>query len=823
MKKFKERKTASVLLLFLFIGIWTMFLGKHAFAQTGPSEDGSITMEVTYGYQNIIKGNRYIPLQIQFQNSGEEFSGTLSVLSMEADYEIYSYQYPVSLPAQGTSSEVVHIPLASKNDQLYLELTDENGRLITRKRVKMNISKEYAELFIGVLSDNPEHLSYLDNVGIHYSLLKTRYIPMRASAFPEDSLEMDLLDLLLVNDFDVNRLSPAQQGALIDWVNKGGILLLGTGKNADKTLEILDADYMGLSYSDAVEQEITFGAEYGKSGPGDAGLVIPCVDLELKNGTVILSSDNLPLLTMIHQEQGKIVAAAFDFADIEEFCREQPSLLGKLLMGIYGQDALMNLANNQFGGNSSDYWNIQSMIQSGNTNKLPKVGWYTFVMAAYVLLIGPGLYLFLKKREMGQFYRSSIILTSICFTGVIYMMGGSTRLYSAFFSYATIHEASGTSAEDTTYINVRVPYNKAYEVQVSPDYTLLPLTRDAYVYSMEQVPKFTGTETPEVGITYAEDKTTISVMDAVAFTPKYFKMEKSSDSMGAYLDGEIVLFDGQVYGYVTNHYPFAVQNAAVILYGNVIQLGDMEPDETREISGEQPVVYPTARSYVAAQFLSGYDKYNKADINDKEYLAALERSNMLSFYMQKHFSRYTSEAVAVAFHEEEKHPEFLAEQEYECFGRTMLVSPLSMGEKWGNRMCRQALSRTPKITAGSYYEEGNTMYGPDPLIIEYFLGSDLEIDEVVFESLSDVFMDEEKYYYLSVFEGKWYFYNYNTGGYDLMEAEKTRFSRAELEQYLSPENSLTIKYVQQNDAEDNNWEKILPLIYAIGGEKNAGN
>lgn len=804
--------------MLLFLGVSIFLLGRRSFAYIYIPED-KVSMEVTYGYQNIAKGNRYVPLKIEFENEGDAMEGTLSVLSMEADYEVYEYCYPISLEAGQKSVETVHIPLAAQRDKLYLSLENENGKQIAKKRLKMDTNKDYSELFIGVLSDHSEKLSYFDNTGVYYSVLKTRFIPISAESFPEDVRELDLLDVLLITDFTVEKLSETQMQPLIDWVNQGGTLLLGTGARAEETLRLLDEDYMGITSGEVEERAITLGTEFGISGPDDATITLPCVQIEMKNGAVLLSSDDLPLLTMIHQEMGKIVVAAFDFCDLEQFGREQPSFVSKIFMEIYGEKGLTTLSNNQQGGNSSLYWEIQNMMQSGNTDKLPKVQLYTVVMALYVLLVGPGMYLFFKKRELGQFYVPSVILTSLFFTGAVYMMGGSTRLYSAFFSYATIRDTSRSAETETTYINVRVPYNKAYEVQLNPEYAILPLTRSKYYSSMEQPPQFTGNEQPQVRIEQQSDQTVIAVQDAVAFTPQYFQLERKLENEGNYFQGELSLFDGQVYGYVTNHYKVPIKNAAVLLYGKVIPLGDMQAGETREFSGEQVINYPPSNCYVAAQLLSGYDKYSKADINDKEYLAALERSNMISYYMQKHFRYYTSEAIVLGFLETEERPDFLTGQEYECFGRTMLASPVSLGESWGGYVYRSALNESPKVTTGDYYEEGNMMYGPDPLILEYSLGSDLSVEEVVFESLSDLFLNNEKYYYLSVFDGNMYFYNYNTGGYDLMPEGRTRFTKKDLAAYLSPENSLIVKYVMQSSEESYRWDNVLPVIYTIGRER----
>ena len=79
-------------------------------------EEGPIRMDVVYGYDNVAKSGRFLPLDIQLDNTSEEtFEGTLCVTSQEPDYDGYSnnsqekydtyrYEFPVMIQPQKLSA-----------------------------------------------------------------------------------------------------------------------------------------------------------------------------------------------------------------------------------------------------------------------------------------------------------------------------------------------------------------------------------------------------------------------------------------------------------------------------------------------------------------------------------------------------------------------------------------------------------------------------------------------------------------------------------------------------------------------------------------------
>ena len=134
---------------------------------------------------------------------------------------------------------------------------------------------------------------------------------------------------------------------------------------------------------------------------------------------------------------------------------------------------------------------------------------------------------------------------------------------------------------------------------------------------------------------------------------------------------------------------------------------------------------------------------------------------------------------------------------------------------------RCVLEQLPTVLSGVYDYQGNSLYTgepSEPLVLEYHLGNDLEIERLTFDWLSPEFIDNPKYPYLEQFDGSIYFYNYSTGKHDGMDLSKKEYSREELNPYLSPSNTLTVKYAGE-PGEDDIWNMILPVPYVTGREK----
>lgn len=780
--------------------------------------DAEVTMDISYGYDGNAKSGRYVPVNFTLtSHSDAAFSGTVRTIAMESDYDIYQYDYPVSLGAGETAEESLDIPVG-RADVLYMKLFDAEGKELISKRLKMNAPSDIAELFVGILSDKPDELSYMEGVGVNYSSVRIKTFDLDTEKIPDTVVGLDLLDVLVITDYDTRQLSQDQISAIWEWVKEGGTLLLGTGARADDTLYAFRSDILEDDYAQPTEKSVDMGVEYATNGPGDSFMNLVCTDVSLKGGTSVLSNDEFPVLTAVSKGKGIIGVAVYDFVDIASFCEVQRSYMDKFFTALLGEDRLNNLSSYLYSGNSSQYWSVQNMLNTGDVDKLPALPFYLVVILGYIVLIGPGLYLFLKKKERRKFYRTAVVGTSLLFTAVVYLMGTGTRFKDTFFTYATIMDTTEGYVDEYTYINLRTPYNKAYTISLDPSYDLLPITR-SNSYEMSPVPRFTGNEDYKVRITYGEEETKVSAQNAAAFSPKYFSLRKrtaNTDQKG--LLGDVTLFEGKVYGTVTNEYPFPVEKVGILMYGEMVLIDELQPGETKNLDGISVINYPINSSYIVSSRVTGGYQYQKADINDPDYMLALSRTNILSFYLDKFSSFYNPEARIVAFSKDQDASQFLADGNYETYGMSMFTSTIDVNFTKDGKTYRSALMKPPTVVSGQYYSDSNAIYGVDPVALEYYLGNDLEVEKLTFESPSDEFLSSESFNYVSIFKGDIYFYNHDTGNYDVMDTGKNVYTANELASYLSPGNTLTVKYVCKNTAEDN-WYVTLPMLTVVGKDK----
>lgn len=777
-----------------------------------------VTMDAQCGYQGNAKGGRLIPLQVGLVNTGMSlFQGTLRVKTMESDLAVYEYDYPVTLQVAENRELQLYVPIGGFADQLYVTLQDQDGNEVQRERLKLSLSTDVAELFIGVLSDRPGRLSYLDGAGILQGSLRTQVVWMDQDTMPSRTEGLDMMDVVLVTDYDIRRLSGAQYKALMKWARQGGVVVFGTGSGGLKALGPAGKKLLDGEPSRPMAMDVDMGVEYGVSSPADSTIRLTCMDLSLKDGNVILTSDDLPILTSVSFEDGIVAVAAYDFAEIEEFCRLQTSYIDSLFTRLLGEERLEALSQAAYLGDSGQYRSVQHMINGGSVDKLPNIYLYTFLIVVYLFTIGPFLYLSLKKRDLGLYYRRGVLIAAVCFACLIYVMGARTRFRLPFFSYATIQNVSEDVIQEYTYLNVRAPYNRPYEVALDPSYSVRPITR-----GINQVtpipPRFTGEEGYEFRISHRPSQTTLFAQDVASFSPRYFYLMKEfENAQKVGMEADIRLYEGEVSGSITNHFSHAVEHVAVLFYGQVVVIDQLAPGETRALDGMEVWDYPFGDASALAGVIAGTRQSGRMDVSNRDYILALERANVLSFYLGNFEKGYLPDARILAFSTEKTESQFLSNESHETYGLTMFTSSAPVDRSRGKSVSRTALRKAPEVLGGGYLVSSNSMYGVEPLTLEYYLENDREVAKLSFREVSSVFLEAGGEGGYVPFEGTISFYNHNTRNFDVIQEER-EFTGGQLGPYLSPGNTLTVRYQYAGPA-DKDTEKQLPAVYVVGREK----
>ena len=785
-------------------------------------------MDVVYGYDNAARSGRILPMTIRFTNTTkEDFVGTLRAATPEpeyssygngalSEYSTYRYEYPIEVKAGETVEKKIQISLSIQVDQVLLSLVDQEGKEKAGRRIGLDLNLNTAELYVGILSDHPERLSYMDHMGINYSTLRTRLVELDREMMPKSRQELDQLDVLLINDFDTGTLERSQLEAVWEWTQSGGILLFGTGEHGNQTFRAFSGALLASPLPQAAEFELDMEGSQEPSEYGDSQIVLMCSEVDLKGGTEIMTKGPLAVISSTPVGRGMAAAAIYDFGDLKEYGSANPSYTDRLFTELMGESRLNLLSSGNGGTFAGRYWEVQSLINTGNVNRLPKVGLYVILAVAYVALVGPGLYFFLKQRELRLYYQPAAAVLSLCCTGMVLLMGIPTRFSGPFFTYASIQDAGEEDTSETLFINMRAPYNHSYGVSLDPSYRLFPVCDSSY-YNPGIVPTLVDSEDPDRIIRYMEDETYIEARDTGAFHSSYFQMERTlPNKTGQGFSGEIRAFEGTVTGTITNNYPWTVENAALLLYNQMVIIGTIELGQTISLDGRELIYCATDLGYAMAAQITGASRYGqKVNIEDRDYVTALERTNLLSFYVENYFSGYHTRARVVAFSQEQRESGFLRDPGTETYGCTLLTSELDVNYEQDGFVSRSAMQKQPHVLAGEYDAARNTIYGMNPVVLEYYLGNELEVETLHFHRLSEAVVANLKYYYTVPFEENMYFYNYNTGSYDLMDSTADQYDREELDPYLSPGNTVTVKYVYDT-AGEYTWNIMLPVLTVTG-------
>src|SRR5699024_10732316 len=131
------------------------------------------------------------------------------------------------------------------------KLIDDKEDVILESTNSVKLGNYEKILYLGMLTDDNEGLSYLDS-------LSTKTFVLDESSLPSDYRYLDPLDIILINDFNTKLLTDRQIEELKLWILNGGSLVLGSGENLEKTLLPLAEDFsIGLSSTDLIEENVT--------------------------------------------------------------------------------------------------------------------------------------------------------------------------------------------------------------------------------------------------------------------------------------------------------------------------------------------------------------------------------------------------------------------------------------------------------------------------------------------------------------------------------------------------------------------------------------
>ena len=226
--------------------------------------DGLFTAELKVGYDNKAEMLRYAPFEITVTNNGGDFSGKIQLIAAnKVDYNIM-YETDFSI-AKGEKKTVTFACKVIDNlGKVNIRVTDKKGKVVWSEQKRFIVDTSASRnIDIGVLSDDFAALSYMDNILFYdRETYQTNLVELTTDTFPEDVNCLDMLEVIVISNFSTDILTDEQIEALNIWVNRGGLLIIGTGSNSSKTLSKLNGTVINVKPDKMNRYNTTFATKY---------------------------------------------------------------------------------------------------------------------------------------------------------------------------------------------------------------------------------------------------------------------------------------------------------------------------------------------------------------------------------------------------------------------------------------------------------------------------------------------------------------------------------------------------------------------------------
>ena len=250
MKKMKTKLYRCLLVCFMLcLGMGAFCVHANAEKKTG------FTVKVKSGLDGKVQANT--PFQVSITaTSDKNFKGSVRVTpaAYEDYYSVVSASTDITLAAG--ESKTVNVTCAGMENSYYrVELLNEAGEVVHTQKEKLEILIE-DKMLVGILSDDEGAISYIDNTLVKENE-QEKYIgivSLEADSFPVESCNLLSLSVIVVDNYDMSKLSDKQMDSLEKWIRKGGKLILSLGANYQNVLQGCDQRF-GIETNGEVTNE----------------------------------------------------------------------------------------------------------------------------------------------------------------------------------------------------------------------------------------------------------------------------------------------------------------------------------------------------------------------------------------------------------------------------------------------------------------------------------------------------------------------------------------------------------------------------------------
>ncbi|MDQ0176965.1 hypothetical protein [Bacillus chungangensis] len=408
--------------------------------------EANIDIEVEAGFQGKVKSGKGFPVKMTLENHGAKVSGDMLV-SFAPYYQAGGAKaIRVELPANSKKTYTISLPGLSQDDSSQFQrnpaITLYDGNWQQGNVIAVNGDKtiypsfiEEGKAVIGVLSMDANQLQQLKLMKINGKDIE--WIVLTEKNLPEDPTGLALFDYIIVDDFPLQQLQAQQQLALVHWLGDGGIIIAGgTSKGEQSFGRLAETLPMAMTGEAFVHDLSTFNVDQEEAP-------LPVVPLRLYNGkiaenaNVIVMANQQPIVVASPYKNGQVLQTAFSLG-------EEPLVTWNGYSHWFGK-LIENDLHTNMDDNHNHYFHAiyQGLAETSERFKSSavSVSYLFIVFVVYLIIIGPIMYWFLRKRDKREHSWWLIPVIAVLVSVGIFAVGAKDRMFQPHLSQVGLFKA----------------------------------------------------------------------------------------------------------------------------------------------------------------------------------------------------------------------------------------------------------------------------------------------------------------------------------------------------------------------------------------------
>ncbi|HZK33690.1 MAG TPA: hypothetical protein VFD33_00080 [Bacillota bacterium] len=591
--------------LLLLCLLFSLTLGSYNRAAAA-----GILSDVEVGFNNSYNLGEWTPIRVTINNTGHEIEGSLEVVVPASRDTDAIYSVPVNVPASSVKEYTIYAKIQRYTRSLDISLVGKNNKVIEKSTIKTLTHITEQGYMLGILTEDNASLGYWkDGLDTHPIFSDYQPISLSVESLPDRAEVMDNFGIIVLNNIETGNLREKQISALDSWVKGGGILIIGTGPNARRTLSGLSPGIIPVTTETTKNLE-SLGALEAKAGRPISGDSLPMVDLKSDKGFVVLQEDDIPLISLHSVGGGFVYTSAFDLGT--EPILSWPGnkvLWERVLSDTLPYQRVMSLQTPSY-----MYINTTPQDLLGNIQamELPPASIILFIFLLYLGITGPLNYIVLKKLDKREWSWVTIPALSIIFAGIIYGFGFTTKGNETIMntiSIVNLHDGS-SQAELREHVGVFFPGRGDYIIDIDSS-SLVSVGQDMdYGYYHQ------ASDTAQVEARVTQGGSSRVEFDNVnVWMMKAFMIDKQLVDMGS-VDAELTFNNNEITGRLTNNTDFPLENFVLHLGSAYQKLGNIASGESKNVSLDLSGLYNDMVDDVFpyGNFSTDASEYRKQDI-----------------------------------------------------------------------------------------------------------------------------------------------------------------------------------------------------------------